>query len=240
MQNKYTVSVLLIAILAISKQTLLANEIIDISESEDIFYQTYNWEFVDEKVVGKIEQESHRGFGLFILKWLATIPSLCFTTAGLEYTYKFLLKGEENGKKLGETALHTAIGLSGGAFLLLLRWTVGKVGQNYKTRKARNKVFLEIANNIDKYKKYLPEDLIPLFEKIKISPEDKVREISERIAEKIREQSHDQLAHKYTFCRALRVGLCKMFRWAIGKSVFCVEYVVLLAALLIVKNSSAA
>jgi hypothetical protein len=213
MSNKSILFLLLFSMTSFT-QAIASTEQEKLTPSEELFYTTYKWEFVDEKIVEKIEKEGHRGIGLPLLKWIATIPSL--------YVSANCVKEVKNCKNCN---ICDASALAfGAALLLLLRVIVGTVGQSYKTAKVRQEVFQAVANDIDTYEKYLPDDLVVLFRNMKAAPEHEVKKIIPRINEKIKAQAHDSLGHKYTFCRAIREGIKSLIMLPIKTGFFSLEY----------------
>lgn len=161
---------------------------------EDVFYSTFKWQFIDEKILDRINKEKTEGVGLSFLKFLAAMPSMgCIGAACLSVEYSGIMKfpkmiREWNSfdfeiKQLLPISLFIA-----GLGLVIAPIIVNSVGKGYKTREAQYRVFTDIAKNVDKYQQYIPEELIPLFVKMKSTSEEEIRKILPRLS-KYLEQS---------------------------------------------------
>lgn len=151
-----------------NEHTLLSMETTARS-GEDIFYSGFKWEFVDEKILDEIEVEKSKGFSLTGLKILSALPSM-------------LCLGAAFNGKVDKAFIPLFIGGLTSTSLPVITHYVAK---NYKHKEARYKVFKNIADNIDKYEQYLPEELLPIFIKMKNASEKDIRAVLPRLSKRL-------------------------------------------------------
>lgn len=144
------------------------------------------WQFLYAKLMNQAEIDINEKSNLSIVKKLLILSSLGTTLGTFISAYRTFVIWNSGQDYYVPNITSTNIERTkylgiGALIMLLLSQGVGTLDKHYKIFASHKKIILEIASRLDLYRQKLPQDLIPLFEKILITQENEIDKIVSQI-----------------------------------------------------------